>query len=105
MNQLSLSLRTTASVALDWSVERFTVPEPGVPSSASGGWIVDTSNAADRAGRRLRALVYSAIQNHPLEARPRRPDPRLRRAAVENLYEFLLREPYRSSWFGSPGTL
>ena len=62
MNQLSLALHDSHSIALDWSVNIFTVPEPGVPLVGVGGWVVDTSGAcltAQDDGVRTRLLGHS----------------------------------------------
>ena len=103
MNQLSLALHDSHSLALDLSVNVSTVPERGVPLFGVSGWVVDTSGACLTAQDDGSALVYSVIQNHPLglergdrilgyDGRPWR-----------DLYRQLLREelPLWPIWWGS----
>ena len=103
INQLSLALRDSHTIPLDFEVNFNTVPEPGVPLMGVGGWEVDTSGACLTAQDDGSALVYSAMSGHPLglergdrilgyEGRPWR-----------DLYQELLHEelPLWPLWWGT----
>jgi len=66
INQLSLALRDSHTIPLDFEVNFLTVPEPGVPLMGVGGWTLDTSGACLTAQDDGSALVYSAMPGHPL---------------------------------------
>jgi len=70
MNQLSLALRDSHSLALDWPVNVDTVPDRGVPLFGLSGWVADPSGACMTAQRDGSALVYSAMPDHPLGLEP-----------------------------------
>jgi hypothetical protein len=103
MNQLSLALHDSHSFALDLSVNVFTVPEPGVPLFGVGGWVVDTSGACQTAQDDGSALVYSAMQNHPLGLEPGDRILGYDGRPWRDLYRELLREelPLWPIWWGS----
>jgi hypothetical protein len=106
MNQLSLALHDSHSFALDLSVNVFTVPEPGVPLFGVGGWVVDTSGACLTAQDDGSALVYSALQNHPLGLEPGDRILGYDGRPWRDLYRELLREelPLWPIWWGSSGS-
>ncbi|MEO7653497.1 MAG: S41 family peptidase, partial [Bryobacteraceae bacterium] len=70
MNQLSLTLRDSHTVALNVPINLLTVPQPGVPLLGVGGWIGDTSGACFTAQDDGSALAYSVVPNHPLGLEP-----------------------------------
>lgn len=70
MNQLSLALRDSHSLALDQPVNVDTVPDRGVPLFGTSAWVVDTSGACMTAQEDGSALVYSAMPDHPLGLEP-----------------------------------
>jgi C-terminal processing protease CtpA/Prc len=103
INHLSLALRDSHTIPLDFEVNFRTVPEPGVPLMGVGGWEVDTSGACLTAQDDGSALVYSAMPDHPLglergdrilgyDGRP-----------WSDLYQELLREelPLWPLWWGT----
>ena len=70
MNQLSLALRDSHSLALDTPVNIDTVPDRGVPLFGTSAWIVDPSGACMTAQADGSSLVYSAMPDHPLGLEP-----------------------------------
>jgi hypothetical protein len=66
INHLSLALRDSHTIPLDFEVNFDTVPDRGVPLMGVGGWVVDTSGACLTALDDGSALVYSAMADHPL---------------------------------------
>lgn len=66
MNQLSLALQEPHTQALDLEVNAFTVPDRGVPILAVGDTSFNPSGACTTTGTDGTALVYSAMEDHPL---------------------------------------
>jgi hypothetical protein len=70
MNQLSLALRDSHSLALDRLVNIDTFPDRGVPLLGQGAWEIDISGACMTAQDDGSALVYSALPGNPLGLEP-----------------------------------
>lgn len=106
INRLTLVLQESHSLALDLHVNVNTVPEPGVPSLAVGAWTYDTAGACLTAQDDGSALVYSAMDDHPLGLRPGDRIVGYDGRPWRELYRELLEEelPIWPLWWGSAAT-
>ena len=106
MNHLSLALRDSHTQALDEPVNAFSVPQPGVPLLALSAWTYDTSGVCETALDDGSALVYSAIQGHPLGLEPGDRILGYDGRPYRDLYQQLLSEevPLWPLWWGSSPT-
>src|SRR5262245_20225778 len=70
VNHISLALRDSHTIPLDFDVNVNTVPLPGIPLLSVSAWSVDPSGACATAQDDGSALVYSALPDHPLGLEP-----------------------------------